>query len=70
MAVGVAALIALSCRERRAPFPLLPISLLRQPTIWRSDALAACHGATLVSLVTFLPIYLRVRAAARPPRPA
>jgi predicted MFS family arabinose efflux permease len=47
-------------RERRAPFPLLPISLLRQPTIWRSDALAACHGATLVSLIAFLPIYLRV----------
>ena len=47
-------------RERRAPFPLLPIPLLRQPTIWRSDALAACHGATLVSLITFLPIYLRV----------
>ena len=42
------------------PIPLLPISLLRQPTIWRSDALAACHGATLVSLIAFLPIYLRV----------
>jgi EmrB/QacA subfamily drug resistance transporter len=60
MAVGLAALVALVLRERRAPFPLLPISLLRQPTIWRSDALAACHGATLVSLIAFLPIYLRV----------
>ena len=46
-------------REAR-PIPLLPIHLLRQPTIWRSDALAACHGATLVSLITFMPIYLRV----------
>ncbi len=46
--------------ERRAPYPLLPISLLRQPTIWRSDALAAFHGATLVSLIAFVPIYLRV----------
>jgi EmrB/QacA subfamily drug resistance transporter len=55
-----AALVALIVRERRASHPLLPIHLLRQPTIWRSDALAACHGATLVSLVTFLPIYLRV----------
>jgi EmrB/QacA subfamily drug resistance transporter len=60
MALGVAALVALVHRERRAPYPLLPISLLRQPTIWRSDALAACHGATLVSLIAFLPIYLRV----------
>ncbi|MBO0740520.1 MAG: MFS transporter, partial [Hyphomicrobiaceae bacterium] len=57
---GVAALVALVRHERRAAYPLLPIALLRQPTIWRSDALAACHGATLVSLVTFLPIYLRV----------
>jgi MFS family permease len=60
MAVGIAALVALVYRERRAQHPLLPISLLRQPTIWRSDALAACHGATLVSLIAFLPIYLRV----------
>jgi predicted MFS family arabinose efflux permease len=34
--------------------------LLRQATIWRSDGLAACHGAALVSLITFLPIYLIV----------
>jgi EmrB/QacA subfamily drug resistance transporter len=60
MAIGVAALVALVRQERRAPYPLLPISLLRQPTIWRSDALAAFHGATLVSLIAFLPIYLRV----------
>jgi EmrB/QacA subfamily drug resistance transporter len=60
MAAGVAALVALMRREKRAIYPLLPMHLLRQPTIWRSDALAACHGATLVSLVTFLPIYLRV----------
>ena len=59
-AVAVASLIALVYREKRAPFPLLPISLLRQATIWRSDALAACHGATLVALVSFLPLYLRV----------
>jgi EmrB/QacA subfamily drug resistance transporter len=58
--IGLAALIALIARERRAAFPLLPIHLLRQPTIWRSDLLAACHGATLVSLITFIPIYLRV----------
>jgi EmrB/QacA subfamily drug resistance transporter len=60
MGIGIAALLGLILRERRATTPLLPIHLLRQPTIWRSDALAACHGATLVSLITFIPIYLRV----------
>jgi EmrB/QacA subfamily drug resistance transporter len=60
MTVGVASLTALVRREKVAAYPLLPISLLRQPTIWRSDALAAAHGATLVSLIAFLPIYLRV----------
>jgi predicted MFS family arabinose efflux permease len=39
---------------------LLPIPLLRNPSIWRCNALTACHGAVLVSLMTFLPIYLRV----------
>jgi MFS family permease len=60
MAVGIAALYALLQREMQATYPLFPISLLRQPTIWRSDALAACHGAALVSLIAFLPIHLRV----------
>jgi EmrB/QacA subfamily drug resistance transporter len=60
VALGIASLIALVRREQVAPHPLLPISLLRQPTIWRSDALAATHGATMVSLIAFLPIYLRV----------
>ena len=60
IAIGVTALVILLRQERRSPYPLFPMSLLSQPTIWRSDALAACHGATLVSLVTFLPIYLRV----------
>jgi EmrB/QacA subfamily drug resistance transporter len=58
--VAAVALIALIRREKAAAFPLLPIGLLRQATIWRSDALAACHGAALVSLVSFLPLYLRV----------
>ena len=40
--------------------PAAADSLLRRPAIWRSDALATCHGAVLVSLLTFLPIYLRV----------
>jgi predicted MFS family arabinose efflux permease len=60
VAIGLAGLYALLERERQATHPLFPISLLRQPTIWRSDALAACHGAGMVSLIAFIPIYLRV----------
>lgn len=47
-------------REGREEHPLIPVTLLRRASIWRSDALAACHGAALVSLITFVPIYLRV----------
>jgi EmrB/QacA subfamily drug resistance transporter len=59
-AVSVASLILLLRNEARTKHPLLPITLLRQPVIWRSDALAAFHGAALVSLITFVPVYLRV----------
>ncbi len=58
LAAGVISLGLLVRQENRAASPLIPLSLLRRPTIWRSDALAACHGAALVSLITFLPIYL------------
>jgi EmrB/QacA subfamily drug resistance transporter len=60
MALGLVSVGLLIWREKRATSPLLPIPLLRHPSIWRSDALAACHGAALVSLITFMPIYLQV----------
>jgi EmrB/QacA subfamily drug resistance transporter len=71
LVLGLASLVAVSLvllawREKVAADPLLPITLLRNPTTWRSDALAACHGAVLVSLLTFLPIYLRVVGGASP----
>lgn len=56
----ILSLILLLRRERREKHPLIPITLLGKADIWRSDALAACHGAALVSLITFVPIYLRV----------
>ncbi len=60
LSLSIVAVLLLVWRERRAAHPLFPISLFRDPTIWRSDVLALCHGASLVSLITFLPIYLRV----------
>ena len=65
-AVGIAALIWLVRHENRASSPLIPLGLLRMPAIWRSDAMAFFHGAALVSLITFLPIYLEVMRGASP----
>ncbi|TFF27270.1 MFS transporter [Jiella endophytica] len=58
--LAVVAVVLLVRRERQAPSPLLPIPLLKHPAIWRCDGLAACHGAMLVSLITFLPLYYRM----------
>jgi MFS family permease len=60
LALAIAALALLIWYEQRAASPLLPLALLREPSIWRCDALAACHGAALVSLITFMPMYLIV----------
>jgi EmrB/QacA subfamily drug resistance transporter len=57
---GLIALALLIRQEDRTISPLIPLGLLRMPAIWRSDAMAACHGAALVSLITFLPVYLVV----------
>ena len=46
--------------ERKVDFPIIPIGLLRHPAIWRSDGIAACYGALLVSFLTFIPMYLRI----------
>ncbi len=66
LAFGLLALAALIWQERHSTSPLIPPRLFREPSIWRSDGLAACHGAALVSLITFLPIYLRAVRGASP----
>jgi MFS family permease len=58
--IGVIALVLLVRHESRAPSPLIPLTLLKRSAIWHSDAMAAFHGAALVSLITFLPVYLEV----------
>ena len=66
LALGLFALVLLVRHENRTPAPLIPLGLLRQPAIWHSDALAACHGGALVSLITFLPVYMQVVRGASP----
>ncbi|WP_431281546.1 MFS transporter [Humitalea sp. 24SJ18S-53] len=52
--------------EARVTAPLLPIALLRKPAVWMADGLALCHGATMISLIAFLPFYLQVVRGATP----
>jgi EmrB/QacA subfamily drug resistance transporter len=66
LAFGTLSLLALIWQERHAISPLIPPALFREPSVWRADGLAACHGAALVSMVTFLPIYLRAVRGASP----
>jgi EmrB/QacA subfamily drug resistance transporter len=63
---GALALLALIWQEKHATSPLIPPVLFRDPSVWRADALTACHGAALVSMITFLPIYLRAVRGATP----
>jgi EmrB/QacA subfamily drug resistance transporter len=61
------ALLALLIRhESRTAQPLIPVKLLRRRAIWRADMLATCHGAALVSLITYLPIYFVVARGTTP----
>jgi EmrB/QacA subfamily drug resistance transporter len=66
IAFGLFALVILVWQEKHSTSPLIPPALFKEPSIWRSDGLAACHGAALVSLITFLPIYLRAVRGASP----
>ncbi len=66
LAFGLFALVLLLWQEKLSASPLIPPLLFREPSVWRSDAMAACHGAALVSLITFVPIYLRAVRGASP----
>jgi len=57
--VAAISLTLLLLRERRATSPLLPLPLLRNPNIWRCNATAFFHGALFVSLLSFIPLYMR-----------
>jgi MFS family permease len=57
-AAAAIALWLLVLRERRARDPLLPLPLLAEPSILRTNLFTACAHGAQVGLVTFLPIYL------------
>lgn len=66
LAVAVISAIVLVRHERRIGAPLIPVRLLRDPSIWRASAMAGFSGGSLTALVTFLPIYLQVVGGASP----
>ncbi len=66
LSVAVVALPALIWQQGRAAVPLLPLGLLRLPAIWRANVMSACSGASLVAMVTFLPIYFQAVTGASP----
>lgn len=51
-------------QQRRTETSLLSLPLLRIPAFWRADVMAACSGASLTALMTFLPIYLQTVSGA------
>jgi MFS family permease len=59
LGVSLLCLVLLLRQERRAAQPLFPLKMLRQPAMWRTNAMAACSGALLVSEATLLPIHLQ-----------
>ncbi|MBN8907655.1 MAG: MFS transporter, partial [Rhodospirillales bacterium] len=66
LAIAAVVLAALVRQQRRAASPLLPLPLLREPSFWRADLMGACSGASLVAMITFLPIYFQVVTGASP----
>ncbi len=67
MVLGAAALWwALVARESRHAEPFLPVELLRDPSIAAMAFTVICFGATMFSIVFFLPIYLQLAQGSNP----
>ncbi|MDE2581966.1 MAG: MFS transporter [Rhodospirillales bacterium] len=59
-ALAGGALFILLRQQGRAGAGVLALPLLRQASFWRADGIAACSGASLTAMVTFLPLYFEV----------
>ena len=59
---GLAAvlLVALIGAQRRSANPLFPPRLFGKPAVQITGTMMFCHGATLVSMVTLLPLFLHL----------
>src|SRR5437868_10974251 len=59
-ALAIASFVAFVAVERRAPEPILPLSLFRNRTFAITTSVGLIVGLSLFGSVTYLPIYLQV----------
>lgn len=59
-------LAVLLWQQRRTSVPILALPLLKLPAFWRADVMAACSGAALTAMITFLPLYFQAVMGATP----
>lgn len=57
LTVGLASLVAFVWAERRSPHPLVPLEVFHQRAVVTASAVMLLIGATLTSLLFFLPLY-------------
>lgn len=66
LGLSIVGFAVLAWWEHRAEDPLISPTLVRDPVIWRGCLLAMCQGSALLSLLSFVPILMRVSFAAEP----
>ena len=66
LALAGCGLAALLWQQKRASAPIMALPLLKLPAFWRADTMAACSGAALTAMMTFLPLYLQAVMGATP----
>lgn len=59
-AATVVLLALLILRERGLPHAIVPLDLLGGGLMWRTYLMTVCHGAVVLSLITYLPILLSI----------
>jgi Arabinose efflux permease len=68
-AASVVFIVAWWLAERRAVEPVLPLRLFRNPVFRVSAAISLAAGFALFGSISFLPLFLQVVTASRPPCP-
>jgi hypothetical protein len=57
LTLAAVACAVLLWQQRRAAVPIMGLPLLKLPSFWRADVMAACSGAAWTAMATFLPLY-------------
>jgi EmrB/QacA subfamily drug resistance transporter len=64
VATAVGSFVILYLWERRVDDPVIPVALLSQPAILRSNVVVMTFGATLFALVLYLPLFMQLSRGA------